>query len=126
MNAPSAFVFPGLPSRVVFGAGSLARVGEEIERLNHDRAFVLTTAHQASEGQALLGSLGRLGAGSFAQAAMHTPVDVTERAVDAFRAAGADCVVALGGGSTIGSARLSPSGPEPIRWWFPRPMPDPR
>jgi maleylacetate reductase len=33
---------------------------------------------------------------------MHTPVEVTERALAAFRDAGADCVVALGGGSTIG------------------------
>ena len=33
---------------------------------------------------------------------MHTPVEVTEAALAAYGAAGADCVVALGGGSTIG------------------------
>ena len=33
---------------------------------------------------------------------MHTPVTVTEQAMAAYAAAGADCVVALGGGSTIG------------------------
>jgi maleylacetate reductase len=33
---------------------------------------------------------------------MHTPVDVTETAVAAYRSAGADCVVSLGGGSTTG------------------------
>jgi maleylacetate reductase len=33
---------------------------------------------------------------------MHTPVEVTERALAAVRAAGADCLVALGGGSTTG------------------------
>ena len=33
---------------------------------------------------------------------MHTPVEVTEAAVAAYGAAAADCVVALGGGSTIG------------------------
>lgn len=102
MKAPSAFVFPGLPSRVIFGPGSIGRVGEEVERLGHGRAFVLTTSHQAEDGQKLLAALGRSGAGAFAEAAMHTPVDVTERAVEAYRAAGADCVVALGGGSTIG------------------------
>ena len=42
------------------------------------------------------------GGGVFAGAVMHTPVEVTEAALAAWRAAGADCVVALGGGSTIG------------------------
>ena len=33
---------------------------------------------------------------------MHTPVEVTERAMNVVRDAGADCTVALGGGSTTG------------------------
>jgi alcohol dehydrogenase class IV len=33
---------------------------------------------------------------------MHTPVEVTERALATLRAAASDRVVALGGGSTIG------------------------
>lgn len=102
MQAPSPFVFAGLPARVIFGAGTIARVGEEVERLGHRRALVLSTAHQASEGDALHKDLGALGAGLFAEAAMHTPTDVTERALKTFRASGADCVVSLGGGSTIG------------------------
>ena len=36
---------------------------------------------------------------------MHTPVEVTEEALAATRAAGADALVALGGGSTIGLAK---------------------
>jgi alcohol dehydrogenase class IV len=36
---------------------------------------------------------------------MHTPVEVTEDALAAAKAAGADCLVALGGGSTIGLAK---------------------
>ena len=39
---------------------------------------------------------------SFARATMHTPVEVTEAAVEEARAAGADCLVAVGGGSTTG------------------------
>ncbi len=41
-------------------------------------------------------------AGVFGEAAMHTPVEVTLRAVAAAAAARADCVVAVGGGSTTG------------------------
>ncbi len=96
------FTFPGMATRVVFGAGTLAQTGAEVARLGHTRALVLSTSHQAPEAQALADQLGPLSAGVFAGAAMHTPVDVTDRAVQAFRDSGATCVVSLGGGSTTG------------------------
>lgn len=96
------FVFPGLTTRVVFGPGTLAQVPDEVARLGHSRALVLSTPHQKAEAEALAAQLGDKAAGVFAGAAMHTPVEVTEQAVVAFRAAGADCVVSLGGGSTTG------------------------
>ncbi|WP_374429887.1 maleylacetate reductase [Tabrizicola sp.] len=96
------FVFPGLTTRVVFGHGTLAQVPDEVARLGHSRALVLSTPHQKAEAEALAATLGDKAAGVFAGAAMHTPVEVTEEAVAAFRAAQADCVVSLGGGSTTG------------------------
>lgn len=50
----------------------------------------------------LAAQFAELTAGVFAEAAMHTPVEVTERALAAFAATSADCIVALGGDSTIG------------------------
>jgi maleylacetate reductase len=97
-----AFVFPGLTTRVVFGSGTLAQVAEEVRRLGHDRALVLSTPHQADQAQALAESLGGMAAGVFAGAAMHTPVEVTEAALAAYRDSGASCVISLGGGSTTG------------------------
>lgn len=102
MRRVDPFTFPGLRSRVVFGSGTLAQVGGEVERLGHAKALVLSTPHQEREAQTLAASLGQLSAGVLAQAVMHTPVEVTERALAAFQKSGADCVVALGGGSTIG------------------------
>ena len=96
------FVFAGISSRVVFGSGTLSQVGAEVARLGRSRALVLTTPNQAADGAALAAALGPLAAGTFAEAAMHTPTEVTARALEAFAAAGAECVVALGGGSTIG------------------------
>ncbi|MES2815852.1 MAG: maleylacetate reductase [Pseudomonadota bacterium] len=96
------FVFPGLTTRVVFGHGTLAQVPDEVARLGHSRALVLSTPHQEGEAQALSRQLGSLAAGVFPGAAMHTPVEVTDQAIAAFRAANADCVVSLGGGSTTG------------------------
>ncbi|ANT50260.1 maleylacetate reductase [Mesorhizobium amorphae] len=96
------FIFPGLATRVVFGSGTMARAGEEVRRLGHDKVLVLSTPHQEADAQRLAASLGDLAAGIFAGAVMHTPVEVTEKAVEAFRASGASAVVSLGGGSTTG------------------------
>ncbi|MBA4323928.1 MAG: maleylacetate reductase [Rhodobacter sp.] len=96
------FTFPGLTTRVVFGHGTLAQVPEEVARLGHTRALVLSTPHQQAEAQALADRLGDRAAGIFAGATMHTPVEVTEAAIAAYHAARADCVVSLGGGSTTG------------------------
>lgn len=96
------FTFPGLTTRVVFGQGTLAQVPEEVARLGHSRALVLSTPHQKAEAQALADRLGNRAGGIFAGATMHTPVEVTDQAIAAYQAARADCIVSLGGGSTTG------------------------
>ncbi|MDP2121911.1 MAG: maleylacetate reductase [Hoeflea sp.] len=103
MTLPAqGFTFPGISTRVVFGSGTLARTAQEVERLGGRQALVLSTPNQADDAKALAAQLGALSAGTFCEAAMHTPVEVTEKALAAFRQSGADCVVSLGGGSTIG------------------------
>src|SRR6478672_11851937 len=96
------FTFENLPCRVVFGSGTLASAKAEVERLGGKRARVLTTPQQEAQGKSLGAALGALYAGIFPGATMHTPVEVTERALAAMKACEADCVVSLGGGSTTG------------------------
>lgn len=96
------FVYEALSQRVVFGSGTLAQIGDEVRALKHSRAFVLSTPQQKRSADALSEALGPLSAGVFAEAAMHTPVEVTARAVKAARDAAADVLVSLGGGSTTG------------------------
>jgi len=100
--AEPGFIYTGLPARVVFGTGTLATARAEAERLAMSRALVLTTPPQAEHGRAVAAQLGDRAAGVFSGAVMHTPVEVTEAALAALRALGADGVVAIGGGSTIG------------------------
>jgi len=98
----SPFTYDGLPMRVVFGAGTIAKVRAEVERLGARRALVLTTPYQVAEGERVAGLLGDLCAGIFSGAKMHTPTDVTETALAQLGSSGAQCVVAIGGGSTTG------------------------
>ncbi|PTX02344.1 maleylacetate reductase [Pararhodobacter aggregans] len=97
-----SFVFPGMTTRVVFGSGTLAQAGDELDRLGQGKALVLSTPHQEADAQKLAEALGGRAVGVFAGAAMHTPVEVTEKAIAAFEKSGAGAVVSLGGGSTTG------------------------
>jgi maleylacetate reductase len=97
-----AFVYTGLPVRVVFGSGTLVLLGDELTALGCSRALVLSTSSQEQQARAIADRLGACCVGVFAGAIMHTPVEVTERALRVVATLGADCVVSLGGGSTIG------------------------
>lgn len=96
------FVYNGLPSRVVFGQGTLSRLSEELELLGCSRALVLATPQQQQQAQDVLKQLGDKGIDVYARAAMHTPVDITEDALQRVQSLDVDCTVAIGGGSTIG------------------------
>lgn len=97
-----AFCYTGLPVRVVFGDGSLSQLAAEVQALGITRALVLSTPQQQDLAARVAEDLGAGLAGVFCEAAMHTPVEVTERALQVWRECGADGVVAVGGGSTTG------------------------
>jgi len=98
----NAFDFESLPARVVFGPHALARLPREVEQLGAKRALVLSTPQQRALAERIAGLLGERSAGIFPHAVMHVPVEVARCACDEADRLGADCVVAAGGGSTIG------------------------
>jgi maleylacetate reductase len=96
------FVYHSAPMRVVFGAGTLRQLPEELTRLGVSRALVLATPRQTAQVADISELIGGRAAGVFTGAVMHTPVDVTEQAMAKVRELNADCVIAIGGGSTTG------------------------
>ena len=99
------FTYSPFAQRVLFGHGRLSSLREELERLKRTRTVVLSTPHQAAQAEALLLSLGDLGAGVFSDARMHVPVETVHTAQDYLQERQADAIVAFGGGSTIGLAK---------------------
>jgi maleylacetate reductase len=98
-----SFDYEPAPVRVIFGSGTLTRLGPEVERLGARRVLVLSTQGRAeAQASGIAASLGERSAGVFAGAVMHTPVAVTEQALRIVRDRGADALVAVGGGSTTG------------------------
>jgi maleylacetate reductase len=99
------FVYEALPSRVIFGAGSLDKLPEEVERLGAARALVLCTAEQRATGLQIVERLGARAVALFDKAAMHVPIEIAQAAREEARRLNADCCVAIGGGSTTGLAK---------------------
>ena len=96
------FVYVSQPQRVVFGAGSLKHLAREIEALGARRALVLCTPEQRASAAQVADMLGQRAAGIFDRAVMHVPIETAREARAEAQRLGADCAVAIGGGSTTG------------------------
>jgi len=97
-----SFTYNQLPGRVVFGVGALAELPREIERLGAKRALVLATPEQEAQAEDVARRLGDRCAGVFPRAVMHVPIETAREAREEAKRVGADCAVAIGGGSTTG------------------------
>ena len=101
-NVALSFVYDILPSRVVFGIGSLDRLPEEMDRLGAARALVLSTPEQKGLAADIAARLGNRAAGVFDRAVMHVPIETAQAARTEAERLSAGCCVAVGGGSTTG------------------------
>ncbi|KAK5018739.1 putative maleylacetate reductase [Cryomyces antarcticus] len=97
-----SFEYNANPGRVVFGSGSLQKLPDEIKRLNLSSPLLLSTPQQVDQANDLKQILNGKIAGIFTEATMHTPTDVTDKALAYAKESRADSVVSIGGGSTIG------------------------
>jgi len=98
------------PTRVVLGPGALARLPRELERLEMDRPLVVTDAGVVRSGIAarVYDVLARadVSCARF-EAVQPNPTDRdADAGLAAYRAAGCDGLVAVGGGSSIDAAKL--------------------
>ena len=93
------FIYAALPTRVIFGRGKSDEAAMEAVRLGIKRPLVISTSQQADQARALVEKTNGV---AFHEAAMHTPRDVTERAMAVMTAQACDGTIALGGGSSTG------------------------
>lgn len=100
-----SFIYVARPCRVIFGSGTLSSIYSEVAALNLERVLIFSTPEQQGAAERLASALGGRAAGIHPHAAMHTPVEVTERALGVVRAKAIDGLVAIGGGSAIGLSK---------------------
>lgn len=100
-----AFTYEQLPSRIVFAAGALSKVGEEVERLGAARVMLVHDAMASGAADDIEQQLGERLALRWSEVAQHVPVDLAERARAAASEHDIDVVVSIGGGSSTGLAK---------------------
>jgi alcohol dehydrogenase class IV len=93
------------PGRVIFGSGSIDKLPDAVKRLNVSSPLLLSTPRGIEHTNRLadiLRSASIESVGAFNNAVTHTPVAVTEEALQLLKAKSADCVISIGGGSVVG------------------------
>lgn len=99
---PDPFTRNSLPGRIVFGAGSVSRLGDELGQRGLGRALLISASHDAQLGEYGRAALGDRVALHWDEVRQHVPRELASRATEASWSAGADVLVAIGGGSTTG------------------------
>ncbi|OBT41575.1 hypothetical protein VE00_09163 [Pseudogymnoascus sp. WSF 3629] len=102
MSVMQNFTYNASPVRVVFGSGTVKQLSAEISRQKLTAPLLVSTPGQVNEAETLKTNLDGKIAGIFTEATMHTPTNVTDKAVEFAKSVKADAVVSIGGGSTIG------------------------
>lgn len=102
VTTPTVKVVETQASRVLLGAGARHRLPDEIAGR---RAFMVSSGSAREAADELAASTTANVVGRFGRAVVHTPVVVTEDALEELKGTGAEVVVAFGGGSAVGLSK---------------------
>lgn len=105
-SLPPHFTYTAAPARVLFGTGRVADLAAELDSLGITRALVACTPSGEARYRAIIDALGARCVAVFPRAEPHCPEETALAAIEAFKASGADGVVTIGGGSTIGLGKV--------------------
>lgn len=90
------------PSRVIFGVGAADRIGEEVGRLRAARPLFVSTPGRRAMAEGLAQHVGTRVVNVWAEAVSQVPLELAEKGRAHAKSVGADCLVAVGGGASIG------------------------
>jgi maleylacetate reductase len=101
----TSFVSESGATRVVFGSGTFNQLAYELDGLGRERAVLISTPGRRALTDRAKQMLGRHFVARFDDAVVHVPDHVAASARNIAQAVSADCLIAFGGGSSIGVAK---------------------
>ncbi len=97
-----SFAYQGFTARILFGRGTVHRLREELDLVSAERALILTSPRGRALAEELSSEIGGNRAGVSDASEPNMPESAYAKLRQDVEDAGADCVIALGGGSPIG------------------------
>jgi maleylacetate reductase len=106
-TGPARWTHTGYAQQILFGEGSLDRLGELLTSVGVRRALLVTTEGRAAsdDGARVVRALGRSLASTFAEVTSHVPAPMVQAAVRQARRDGVDGIVSFGGGSVADTGK---------------------
>jgi alcohol dehydrogenase class IV len=95
-------IYNATPPRIVFGAGTAAGLRAEVERLGARRALVVSTPGRARMAESIREQVGERCIGMLPEAISQVPIEMARRGRVRATELGADCLISVGGGASIG------------------------
>jgi maleylacetate reductase len=95
-------IFNATPPRIVFGAGSVRGVADEVRRLGATRAVVISTPGRQKMAKDVGALLGELCVGYIPEAISQVPIELLRTWRAKVSEMNVDCLVSVGGGASIG------------------------
>ncbi|MES2537021.1 MAG: maleylacetate reductase [Pseudomonadota bacterium] len=95
-------IYNATPPRILFGAGTVAQAGAEVERLGAKRALIVSTPGRGVLAGMIAPQLGERLAGVLPEAVSQVPIELARRGRELVREMKADCLITVGGGASIG------------------------
>jgi len=105
LMSESSFTADWSNTRIVFGAGAVARLPAEIDALGWSRILIVTTPGRTAELGVVRAHLASRVVGLCDVAALHVPIDRVTIALAVVDQCTPDALLAVGGGSAIGLAK---------------------
>ena len=101
------FRYTGYAQEVIFGTGSLSRLGEAIERFGWQRLLLCSSASLRQDGTiaTIERALGKRLVAVFDRTQSHVPQSQVAEAVEVAEQGEVDAIIGLGGGSSLGIAK---------------------
>lgn len=99
-----SFIYSPLPHRIIFGRGSIHQLPQCLKQLGFRRALALSTPYQIDQAKQVITILEPHVDATwiFSEATMHTPLEITEKALRFCQEKQPDVLISIGGGSTTG------------------------